>query len=163
LQHGYHAQKAHLVGYNHLFLWRFYAGFAAAALLYLLWKVTCLAWKTPSRTNVAIFLFISMVLMPGTTHMIVKYRPMHSAPFLGYHSYFGVVGFTLLISFFAMWIFDNFQRRQVAWILIALIWFDVGLCALARPSFLSQMAVEAGFAPYPDPWTNLRNMFRRAR
>lgn len=162
LQNGYHEQKVHLVGYSHLFLWRFYAGFAAAVLLYVFWRVVHSAWQRPGKTNIALFIFISMILMPGATHILVKYRPMHSVPFLHYHSYFGVVGSTLLVGFVAMWVHDNFEKRRLAWILIALIWFDVGVCVLARPSFLSYMAVEGGFAPYPDAWANLKDIVRKS-
>jgi hypothetical protein len=162
LQNGYHEAKTQLVGYSHLFLWRFYAGFIVAVLLYGFWKIVHSAWQEPGRVSIALFIFVLMTLIPGTTHMLVKYRPMHSAPFLHYHSYLGVVGSTLLIAFAAMWVHDNFERRRLAWILIALIWFDVGVCALARPSFLSYMAVEGGFAPYPDAWANLKDIIRKS-
>jgi hypothetical protein len=161
LQHGYHEQKMYLVGYSHLFLWRFYAGFAVAALLYGLWRTLRAAWRRASTTNVAIFLFLLMTLMPGATHMLVKYRPMHSAPFLGYHSYFGIVGFTLLISYAMMWIHTNVQRHWLAWVLIVTVWVNLGYCALSRPSMLSHMAVESGFPPYPDAWRNLEELRQR--
>jgi hypothetical protein len=161
LQHGYHSNKSHLVGYSHLFLWRFYAGFVAAALLYLLCRTVRACWRNPSTTSLAVFLFLLMILMPGTTHMLVKYRPMHSAPFLSYHSYFGIVGVTLLLSYGMMWIHANFQRRWLAWAIIGLIWINLGYCALARPSMLSHMAVECGFTPYPDAWKNLKELRRR--
>lgn len=161
LQHGYHEHKSHLVGYSHLFLWRFYAGFALAALLLAFWKNVRSCWRNPSTTSIAIFLFLLMTLMPGTTHMLVKYRPMHSAPFLSYHSYFGIVGFTLLISYGMMWIHTNFQRRWLAWAIIALVWVNLGYCALARPALLSHMAVQCGFTPYPDAWANLKALLRR--
>ena len=161
MQHGYHEQKAHLVGYSHLFLWRFYAGFAAAALLLAFYKSVRVVWRAPSATVVAIFVFLLMTLLPGTTHMLVKYRPMHSAPLLSYHSYFGIVGFSLLLSSCAMWVHQNIQRRGLAWAIVGLIWIDLGYCALARPSFLSHMAVECGFPPYPDAWQNLKEMVRR--
>jgi len=161
LQHGYHEQRAYLVGYSHLFLWRFYAGFAVAALLYGLWRTLGAAWREVSTTNVANSLFLLMTLMPGATHMLVKYRPMHSAPFLGYHSYFGIVGVTLLISYAMMWIHTNGRHRWLAWAVIVGVWVNVGYCALSRPSMLSHMAVESGFAPYPDAWKNLKELHRR--
>jgi hypothetical protein len=161
LQNGYHAQQAHLVGYNHLFLWRFYAGFIAAAFLFWFWKSVRATWQTPSKTSVCIFLFLLMTLMSGSMHMLVKYRPMHSAPFLGYHSYFGIVGYSLLLSLAAWWVHANFQRRWMAWTVIAILWINLGYCALARPALLSHMAVQCGFSPYPDAWQNLKTLLRR--
>jgi hypothetical protein len=160
LQNGYHEQQAHLVGYSHLFLWRFYAGVAAAAFLFWFCKSVRAAWRLPNVTSVAFFLFLLMTLMSGATHMLVKYRPMHSAPFLGYHSYFGIVGFSLLLSLCAWRVHANFQRRWLAWTIIVLIWTNLGYCALARPSLLSHMAVQCGFGSYPDAWKNLKSMLR---
>ena len=159
LQHGYHEQQTHLVGYSHLFLWRYYAGFAAALFLYWFWKSVRAAWQAPSTVNVGFFLFLLMTLAAGATHMMVKYRPMHSAPFLGYHSYFGIVGYSLLLAWAAWWVQTRFQRRWLAWTLIATLWINLGYCALSRPSLLSHMAVQCGFAPYPDAWQNLKNLF----
>ncbi len=161
LQHGYHEQKAHLVGYSHLFLWRFYAGFALAGFLYCFGKNVRSAWRSPTMTTVAISLFLLMTLLSGVTHMLVKYRPMHSAPFLSYHSYFGIVGFSLLLAFAMMWVHTNFQKRWLAWAIIVVMWANLGYCALARPAFLSHMAVECGFAPYPDAAKNLKELMRR--
>lgn len=163
LQHGYHDHKSHLVGYSHLFLWRFYAGFAAAGLVLGLWKAARASWRTPSTTSVAILLFLLMTLLPGTTHMLVKYRPMHSAPFLSYHSYFGIVGVTLLVSYLTMWVHNHVQRRWLAWAIVGLVWVNLGYCAVARPSMLSHMAVECGFTPYPDAWVNLKETLRGLR
>ena len=85
---------------------------------------------------------------------------MHSAPFLGNHSFFGIVGFSLLLSLAAWWVHGNLQKRWLAWVIISVLWLNLGYCALARPSFLSHMAVECGFSPYPDPWVNLRALLR---
>lgn len=161
LQHGYHENMSGLVGQSHVFLWRYYAGFASAVLLYALWKNVRANWRGPTVASIAIFVFLLMTLMPGTTHMLVKYRPMHSAPFLSYHSYFGIIGFTLLLSYVVMWINENVKRRWLAWAIIGLVWFNLGYCALARPAFLSHMAVNCGFTPYPDAWQNLKKLVRR--
>src|SRR5207248_3312496 len=125
------------------------------------WRSVCSAWRAPTTTTVAFSLFLSMTLLSGATHMLVKYRPMHSAPFLGYHSYFGIVGITLLLAYALMWMHANFQKRWLVWAFLLLFWTDLGYCALARPSFLSQMAVECGFAPYPDAWKNFKELRRR--
>lgn len=160
LQNGYHVAQTHLVGYHHLFLWRFYAGFAAATFLFWFWNSIRTAWKMPSLASIACFVFLLMTLMSGSTHMLVKYRPMHSAPFLGYHSYFGIVGLSLFLSLAAYWVHVNFKKRWLVWTLIALLWINLGYCALARPSLLSHMAVQCGFGPYPDAWKNLKSMLR---
>jgi hypothetical protein len=160
MQHGYHKHKTQLVGYSHVFLWRFYAGFALAAMLYGLLKSVRTCWRMPGTIAVAMALFLLMTLMPGTTHMLIKYRPMHSAPFLSYHSYFGIVGVTLLVSYALMWLYANLQRRWIAYVLILLFWTNLGYCALVRPAWLSHMAVQCGFAPYPDAWGNLKSMLR---
>jgi len=160
LQNGYHLDQTHLLRYHHLFYWRFYAGFAAAMVLFGLWKNVRACWRMPSLTSVGVFVFLMMTLLSGATHSIVKERPMHSAPFLGYHSYFGVVGFSLLLALAAWWMQRNFQRRWLAWSLIALLWLNLGYCALIRPAFLSHMAVQCGFNPYPDAWQNFKNTIR---
>jgi hypothetical protein len=156
LQHGYHDTHAHLVAYNHMFLWRFYAGVAVAVLGYWFWRRLGAAWRNPTRDSLALFLFLSMVMVSGPTHMLVKYRPMHSTPFLGYHSFFGVVGLSLLLAALADACRRHSRRPRVAWVVIAVLWANVVYCGLARPSLLSHMATQCGFPPYPDPLANLR-------
>jgi hypothetical protein len=159
LQGGYDAARSGLVAYNHLFLWRFYAGILAAVFFYWWWKSLRSIWKAPSEDGVAFFLFLSMTLAAGATHMIVKFRPSHSTPFVSYHVYFGVVGMSMLISYGVRWIGRNVGSPSWRRGLIALIWLNICYCALARPALLSDMAKHSGYSAYSsDPMKKLKSM-----
>lgn len=156
LQNGYHSTHTHLVPANHIFLWRYYAGFACAICGMLFYKTVRRAFAAPSVHNVACALFLLMVLVAGPTHILVKWRPMHAVPTLGYHAYFGVVGMALLISYGIHYAMQNFRRRWLAYGLTAVCWLLLGYGALARPAMLSNMNAVVGFTPYPDAMQNFR-------
>lgn len=156
LQNGYHSAYSHLVTYNHVFMWRYYAGFACAVCGLCLWKAVRRAFAAPSIHNVACALFLLMVLVAGPTHILVKWRPMHAVPTLGYHAYLGVVGMALLLSYGVHYALQNFRRRWLAYGLTATCWLMLGYGALARPAMLSSMNAVVGFTPYPDAMQNFR-------
>jgi len=155
LQEGYHPAASHLVLYNHLFLWRFYAGFSLA--FFLMWY-----WKSFRRLNrdfdghsIIIFVLMSCVLMGSPTHLIIKWRPMHSAPFLGYQTYLAIMGFTLLLCYLPLWVSRRWGRRQSA-ILAVVLSINFIYCAYARPALLSVMSQQSFLGAYPDPRVNMK-------
>jgi hypothetical protein len=150
LQGGYDANGIQKVVYNHIFLWRYLAGALALVFVAWWWRSLQSIWKAPTRFGVSFFALLTMVLLSGATHMIVKYRPMHSLPYIGYHSYFGVVGMSLLIGLVAMWLKDHVQRPALAWSPIGLIWVNLAYCAVERPAQLSNMSQSLGNGPYPS-------------
>ena len=99
LQEGYHAQAAHLTRYNHLFLWRYYAGFALALFLMAYWKVVKTFFKQGNVYHLVLFVLMTSTLIGSPTHLIIKWRPMHAAPLLGYQVYLSVIGWTLLLCY----------------------------------------------------------------
>lgn len=150
LQGGYDQANVQKVVYNHIFLWRYLAGALALAFVCWWWRSVKSVWNAPSKFAVGFFLTLSMVLLSGATHMIVKYRPMHSLPFIGYHCYFGVVGMSVLLALVATWLKDNVQRPRLAWTAVGLLWFNLVYCAVERPAMLSNMSLNAGYGPYPS-------------
>ena len=157
LQEGYHPTHAHLVHYNHVFLWRYYAGFALCGFIVLYGRILGLLRNSPNSYVVAAFLFLTATLVGSPTHLLIKWRPMHAAPFLGYQVYLAVIGWTLFGALLAKYVAEKWTRRWAATILLVL-WLNVFYCALSRPSLMSHMSTESGLGPYPSPWRGLREL-----
>lgn len=154
LQEGYHAQATHLTHYNHLFLWRYYAGFALALFVMAYWRVTKNFFKQGDTHYLVLFVLMTCTLVGSPTHLIIKWRPMHAAPLLGYQVYLAVIGWTLLLCYVV-------ARKSTAlggkWgaALALLLVLNFCYCAYARPALLSVMSREVFLGPYPDPRKNL--------
>ena len=84
LQEGYHPQAAHLTHYNHLFFWRYYAGFALALFFIAYWKVVRAFVERSDIQYLVLFVLMTGTLIGSPTHLIIKWRPMHATPLLGY-------------------------------------------------------------------------------
>ncbi len=152
MQNGYHADKSFLVPMHHLFLWRFYAGFALAVFLYWLSKLGRSILQKPVFQNIVPFCFMMMIITGAPMHAIVKWRPMHALPYMGYHFYFGVIGVMLLMAYCCHWLYANRSKHRWAWGLICLIWVDVLLCAFLKPPYLSFAVKYLGVGAYaPRP------------
>lgn len=155
LQEGYHAQATHLTYYNHLFLWRYFAGFALAIFLWAYWKVVVIFVQRREVHHLILFVLMTSVLVESPSHLIIKWRPMHSAPLLGYQVYLSIIGWTLLLCY---WV-DRKARLYGGWRAVALsvlLSYDFLYCAYARPALLSCMANAVFLGTYPDPRENLR-------
>jgi CDP-diglyceride synthetase len=157
LQHGYNSQNMVLVPMNALFLWRYYAGITLAVFVFHMYKVAKKAVKKLDKNSALILIFMTMILFSGQTHVFVKWRPMHSLPYLAYHFYLGVVGLMLLVSYLSKMVYDKMQNRYLAWIILIFVWLDIIFCAFARPPFLSFSASYLGMGHYPDPWMTLKS------
>jgi len=154
LQEGYHAPATHLTHYNHLFLWRYYAGFLLAVFLLIYCNVIKKFIRQGDTHHLILFVLLSWTLVGSPTHLIIKWRPMHAAPFLGYQCYLSVIGWTLLIGYVASrWCAARGGKR--AWALGLLLVLNFGWCAYARPALLTHMSRESFLGTYPDPRANL--------
>jgi hypothetical protein len=155
LQEGYHSNASHLAHYNHLFLWRYYAGFMLAVFLFLYWNALKRFFSRGSTHDLILFVLMTCTLIGSPTHLIIKWRPMHAAPFLGYQCYLSIVGFTLLLCYCI-----SQKAKELGpprgYALILLFAVNLVYCAYARPSLLSHMSQESFLGAYPDPRINLR-------
>jgi hypothetical protein len=158
LQEGYHPQASHLAHYNHLFLWRYYAGFALALFLIAYWKVFRVLLQRGQTHHLVLFVLMTCTLVGSPTHLIIKWRPMHAAPLLGYQVYLSVIGWTLLLCYLVGRKWVALEGRRVT--LVALLALYFCYCAYARPALLSVMSQEVFLGSYPDPRENLRRIFR---
>jgi hypothetical protein len=163
LQEGYHAPATHLTHYNHLFLWRYYAGFALALFLTAYWKVTKAFFKSGNTHHLVLFVLMTCTLIGSPTHLMIKWRPMHAAPLLGYQVYLSVIGWTLLLCYVVSRGCSALGgKRGLA--LASLLVLNFCYCAYARPALLSHMSREVFLGTYPDPRKNLRLLgFSRTR
>jgi hypothetical protein len=155
LQEGYHPQATHLTLYNHLFLWRYYAGFALALFLAVYWKVVKAFCREGRTHHLVLFVLMTCTLVGSPTHLMIKWRPMHAAPLLGYQVYLSVIGWTLLLCYIVSWICRAVgAKRSLAIASLAVVNFCY--CAYARPGLLSHMSQEVFLGTYPNPVDNLR-------
>ena len=156
-QEGYHATKSDLVPMHYLFLWRYFAGAVAVVIGYWLFRAIRRSLVSWSADHVALSLCLLMMVTGGPTHALVKFRPMNSAPILGYHAMIGVLGVSLLISYGAMVV----RRRQSGArfvLIVGGLWAIILYAALTRPAWLGYYAVYlnvAALGAYPDPWRAL--------
>ncbi len=154
LQDGYHAAATHLTHYNHLFLWRYYAGFALAVFLMLYWKVVKTFFKQGDTHYLVLFVLMTCTLIGSPTHLMIKWRPMHAAPLLGYQVYLSVIGWTLLLCYVVTRSCETLGgKRGLA--MASLLVLNFCYCAYARPALLSVMSQEVFLGAYPDPRKNL--------
>lgn len=159
LQEGYHREATHLTHYNHLFMWRYYAGFSLAIFLVMYWRVVRNIWRKPNAHYLTLLILMTATLIGSPTHLIIKWRPMHAAPFLGYQVYLSIIGFTLLLCYCV----DHYAKMREGprrFGLAALLAINFAYCAYARPSLLNHMSQESFLGVYPDPRENLRAIIR---
>ena len=140
---------------NHVFLWRYYAGFAMALFLVGIIKAGIWMYKTRSSAAALVFCFMLMTLLASPAHTLVKWRPMRATPFMAYNLYFGVVGLSLLMAYLTHLAHTRIRNRYWAWTAVVLIWGNMIFCAFARPPVLTHLAGLVKMGVYPDPWAKL--------
>lgn len=92
-QHGYHGPMQFLTYMNHVFLWRIHAGAYFVLLLGLgAWSAFRLYRGATGWHHWILLICVVMLLFGAATHSLVKYRPMHSMPYLGYQVWVNVLG-----------------------------------------------------------------------
>jgi hypothetical protein len=155
-QRGYHPQMAHLVGYHHIFLWYAFAGLLAGLLIVFTALAARRALRAPSVPALAAAGGGMLVLLGSATHLVIKYRPYLSEPFLHYKAGIGVTGASVLLAFlFAQaWMRRGVRGRRILAGAGAavLVWG-----ALSRPPALSGMATRMQMGTFPDPAATARN------
>ncbi len=159
LQEGYHSQATHLVHYNHLFLWRFYAGSFLAIFIMLYFKVISKFISRFSTHDIILFVLMTCILVGSPTHLLVKWRPMLAAPFLGYKCTLSIMSFTLLICYLVTQKAMKFESYCGRMLFLLLASSNFIYCAYARPALLSHMAQESFMPTYPDPRKNIPALY----
>jgi hypothetical protein len=157
MQHGYHAGYEYLVPMHQVFFWRYYAGAGFVLVVVALWQATMRMWRRPSPWTLALIVFLLMILVPGSTHTMIKFRPMNAMPAMTYHVTVGVIGVSLLLSWLLTSAAMRFRRRPLVIALIVVVWGGIFYGALARPSYLAYMAAQSGLGEslYPNPMREL--------
>jgi hypothetical protein len=165
MQYGYHEPYSYLVAMHYLFLWRYAAGALALGLAWLCAKLIARAWRRPSRDAIVGIAGILMMWLAGSTHALVKIRPMKVAPVMAYHVLVGVIGAAVLISYAALVVWRDWRSVKLRVAATACIWGVLFYGALARPQMLSHLAVQTGLGAglYPDPMASLLQMLGRTR
>ncbi len=155
-QHGYHVPFHYLVAMNQVFFWRYYAGAALAVLVYAIYRVAVRLRTHPSTWTFALLMFLLMLVVPGATHMLIKFRPMNAMPVMTYHVTVGVIGASGLIAWLLATAWRVWPGRTVA-VLIVAVWATIFYGALARPPYLAYMAAQSGMGTvlYPNPMKSL--------
>jgi hypothetical protein len=165
LQNGYHAPYSYLVPMHYLFLWRYAAGAIALGLGIVLLRLIVRTWRQPTADRVVAIAGLLMMWLAGSTHALVKIRPMKVTPVMSYHVLVGVMGAALLISYAVLIVWRDWRNGLARITVTALVWGVLFYGALARPLMLSHLAAESGLGGglYPDPMASLLEMFGRSR
>ena len=152
-QHGYHAGYEYLVPMHQIYFWRYYAGAGLVLVVLALWHAVRRMWRRPTAWTLALIVFLLMILVPGSTHTMIKFRPMNAMPAMTYHVTVGVLGVSLLLSWLLASAWTRFRGRPIAVALIVLVWGVLFYGALARPTYLAYMAAQSGLGEslYPNP------------
>jgi hypothetical protein len=122
-------------------------------LLAAVWQTARRSWRALAPDDLALTIFLLMILTGGPTHSFVKFRPMNSAPIVSYHVMVGALGSALLISYLAMMAWTRLRDRRAAVAVVAAIWSVALYSSFTRPARLSVMAAQVGLGIglYPDP------------
>ena len=165
LQNGYHAPYSYLVPMHYLFLWRFAAGAVALGLAILLARLIARTWRQVSADRVTAITGLLMMWLSGSTHALIKIRPMKVTPVMSYHVLVGVIGAALLISYAVLIVWRDWRSGAARIAATAIVWSVLFYGALARPLMLSHLAAQSGLGGglYPDPMASLLEMFGRSR
>lgn len=160
-QHGYHGDFLYLVAMHQVFFWRFYAGAVFVLLLAGIRSTTLRAWRQPSAWTLALLVILLMILVPGSTHTTVKFRPMNAMPSMVYHVTVGVMGASLLLAWLVTNVWQSAAPRAVAVGVVLLVWSTLFYGALARPAYLAHMIAQGGLGEflYPNPMRTLIEKF----
>jgi hypothetical protein len=160
LQYGYHADYSYLVPMHYLFLWRYAAGAAAVITAYVFVTLCVRVRREPTANRIAALVGVAMMIMAGSTHTLIKIRPMKTTPVLGYHVLVGVTGAAILIAWGVMVLWRNRRVGAASKVAVtACVWGVIFYGSLARPIMLNHMAAEVGLPGlYPNPMNSLRVM-----
>jgi len=159
-QNGYDLPHTALVGYSHLFMWRFYAGAVVALFFVLTVRWVRHALATPAPWPALLALLSIMVVASFPTHLLIKFRPYMSVPALQYKVIFSVFFQTLLIGCMTERARQWLPRRTAYHAGVGALWAVVILSGLTRPRMLSELLARVGLAGYGDPLGDLLRWLR---
>ena len=153
-QVSYHEKFNQLAYMNHLFLWRYYAGFAMAAVGFLVVKQLKALTKTFSFSHLVFLILLLAIPFGGATHTITKFRPFNSVPLLGYHVWFNILMITVLFAITTTTYLEK-QARGKKKMIILLFAINLIVCALLKPTYLNNMSKQVELGLYPEPIKNI--------
>lgn len=156
-QHLYHEPFLYLVPMHHVFFWRYYAGAAFVLLGVAVYAMSRRMWRHPSAWTLALIVFLLMLVVPGSTHTLIKFRPMNAMPVMTYHITLGVVGAAGVIAWLTASAWRRSRRPAIAIAIVTGVWALIFYGSLARPMYLAHMAAQAGLGEfvYPNPMKTL--------
>jgi hypothetical protein len=159
-QHEYHGPFLYLVPMHHVFFWRYYAGAAFVLLCGAIYLASVRMYRKPSAWTLALVIMLLMLLVPGSTHTLIKFRPMNAMPVMTYHVTLGIIGAALVIAWLTTAAFRGIRARPLAVAVVAAVWLTILYGSLARPAYLSYMAAQSGLGNqlYPNPMRKLVEM-----
>jgi hypothetical protein len=152
-QHLYHEPFLYLVPMHHVFFWRYYAGAAFVLLCLAIYAASLRMWRRPTAWTLALIVFLLMLAVPGSTHTLIKFRPMNAMPVMTYHVTLGVIGAAGVIAWLTATAWCGSRRPVLAAALVAGVWAMLFYGSLARPMYLAYMAAQSGLGEfvYPNP------------
>ncbi len=118
-------------------------------------KVVKAFFEQGKTHHIVLFVLMTCTLIGSPTHLMIKWRPMHAAPLLGYQVYLSVIGWTLLLCYVVSRTGDAFGAMR-GLVIASLLVLNFCYCAYARPALLSQMSQEVFLGTYPNPVKNLK-------
>jgi hypothetical protein len=149
-QHGYHNEYVWLVAANHLFFWRYYAGFVITLFGYFGLKWVRRSWQESSRAYATLVVFVAMTLIGFSTHLFIKFRPYNSVPALPYKAIVSILGVSLLIGYLVALAKEYLTPPRYRLVVGAVLAVSL-LGAFTRPRMLSALLAEVGLRGYSDP------------
>lgn len=156
---GYHMPYSEMVYHHHIFYWRYLAGALIAGLLYSMIRVYRVAWDSGNLTYLLVFLLLLMLALGSPTHALIKWRPMHLEPFLGYKATFAIMASFILIAMaFAHW-WRVTKRPGVFTAASATFLVYMVYIALSRPTVMSLISERVGMGTIPQPFVRIQSFF----
>ena len=149
LQEGYHPQATHLTHYNHLFLWRYYAGFLLAVFLFVYIRVVRKLVVVRDTHNIILFVLLTCTLIGSPTTW--SSNGARCTPLLFRISMLSLdhrLDLPLVLCDRAS---IPIVGRERGFALRSLLALNFLYCAYARPSLLSHMSKESFLGTYPNP------------
>ena len=111
--------------------------------------------KQPHSWQMWRLLFFSIMLLFGaSTHSIVKYRPMHTMPYLGYQTWVNVVGIIGIVGVLS----DTLVKRMNAkygFFSLCVVWAYLFYIGFSVRHALGVYSGTILLSEYPDPGQNL--------
>lgn len=152
-QHLYHEPFLYLVPMHHVFFWRYYAGSVFVLLCLAIYAASMRMWRRPSAWTLALIVFLLMLAVPGSTHTLIKFRPMNAMPVMTYHVTLGIIGAAGVIAWLTAGAWQGSRNRVLAAVVVGGVWAIIFYGSLARPMYLAHMAAQSGLGEfvYPNP------------